>query len=41
MSKRITIVIAAIIVLGIAFFLVTAKQKSLHKPDVMAQPVAP
>jgi hypothetical protein len=41
MSKRITIVIAALIVLGVAFFLVTARQKSLHKPEVMSQPVAP
>ncbi len=36
MSKQIRIVIAAVVVLGVAFFLVTARQKVLHKPGVTA-----
>jgi hypothetical protein len=41
MSKRIAIIVSAAIVLGVAFFLATARQKFLHKPGVTAPAVAP
>jgi len=41
MSKRIAIIVAAAIVLGVAFFLTTARQKSMHKPGMAAPAVAP
>ena len=41
MGKRIAIIVSAIVVLGVAFYLVTARQKSLHKPGMTAPAVAP
>lgn len=41
MGKRIVIIVSAVVVLGVAFFLATARQKSLHKPGVTAPAVAP
>ena len=41
MSKRITIVISAIIVLAVAFWLVTARQKVMHKPGITPPAAAP
>jgi hypothetical protein len=41
MSKRITIIIAALVVLGVAFLLVTAQKKELHKPGVMPPAAVP
>jgi hypothetical protein len=41
MGKRITIIVSALVVLGIAFFLITARQKPLHQPAVTAPAVAP
>jgi hypothetical protein len=41
MGKRITIIIAILVVLGVALFLVTAKQKRMHEPAVSQPAVAP
>jgi hypothetical protein len=41
MSRPIRIILGIVIVLGVAFFLVTAQQKSLHKPSVTAPAVQP
>jgi hypothetical protein len=40
MGKRVTIIIAAIVVLGVAFFLLTATQKQMHAPIVSQPAVA-
>lgn len=37
MGKRITIIIATVVVLAVAFFLVTATRKQMHDP-VVSQP---
>lgn len=41
MRKRITIIIAAIVVLGVAFFLLTATRKQMHDSVVTQPAVAP
>ena len=41
MAKRVTIFVAALVVLAVALFLVTARRKHLHDPGVTAPAVAP
>ena len=41
MGKRITIVIAAIVVLALAFLLVTTRRNQLHEPGATAPTVVP
>ena len=41
MGRRITIIIAAIVVLAVAFFLLTATRKQMHNGVVSQPAVAP
>jgi hypothetical protein len=41
MGRSIRIIIGIVIVLGVALFLVTAKEKTMHKPSVTPPAVAP
>ena len=41
MGRRIGIIIAVVVVLGVAFYLLTARDREVHKPGVVQPAVVP